>query len=44
MIEHEMISAYGTQFTKVNDSTSLSDLGQAEFMLIDKTGTLTTSY
>jgi magnesium-transporting ATPase (P-type) len=39
-----MITLYGQQFTKVNDSSTLTNLGQAEYMLLDKTGTLTTSY
>ncbi|CAD8200084.1 unnamed protein product [Paramecium octaurelia] len=33
-----------TKYVKINSSNNLSDLGHVDYMLIDKTGTLTTSY
>ncbi|CAK91816.1 unnamed protein product (macronuclear) [Paramecium tetraurelia] len=33
-----------TKYVKINTSNNLSDLGHVDYMLIDKTGTLTTSY
>lgn len=32
------------QYLQVNNPASLSDLGNVDYMLLDKTGTLTTSY
>jgi P-type E1-E2 ATPase len=35
---------YKDQYTKINEPSSMADLGHVDYMLIDKTGTLTTSY
>lgn len=32
------------KYVKINSSNNLTDLGHVDYMLIDKTGTLTTSY
>lgn len=32
------------KYVKINNSSILTDLGHVDYMLIDKTGTLTTSY
>ena len=39
-----MIQMYQNQYIKINEPSQMADLGHVDYMLIDKTGTLTTSY
>lgn len=43
-LEKQLIKKDEKRFIQINSTNSVTDLGNIDYMLIDKTGTLTTSY